>query len=87
MRGAQPYHAPRMWGPDTPGGSALWGPHMRGAPLVWCATHMAEPVAHISGCDADTYPWSTKWWCAVDNRPIDEGYPSSVRCKKDTPKS
>jgi hypothetical protein len=39
---------------------------------------MAEPVAHISGCAADTYPWSTKWWCAVDNEPMDKGFPSSV---------
>jgi hypothetical protein len=77
MRGALPFYAPRMWGPDTPGDSARWGPHMCGAPLVWCATHKAGPVAHIFGCTTATYPWSTETWCAVDNGPMDKGFPSS----------
>jgi hypothetical protein len=77
MCGARRYHAPRMCGPDTPGDSARWGPHMSGAPHVWCATHKAKPVAHILGCAADTYPWSTKTWCAVDNGLMDKGFPSS----------
>jgi hypothetical protein len=67
-----------MWGPDTPGDSARWGPHMRDAPLIWCATHKTEHVAHILGCAANTYPWSTKTWCAIDNGPMDKSFSSSV---------
>jgi hypothetical protein len=50
---------------------------MCGAPLVWCATHKAGPVAHIPGYATATYPWSTEMWCAVDNGPMDKGFPSS----------
>jgi hypothetical protein len=51
---------------------------MRGAPLVWCATHKVVSVAHITWCATATYPWSTKTECAVDNGPMDKGFPSSV---------
>jgi hypothetical protein len=78
MRGALPFHAPWLWGPDTPGDGACWGPHMRGAPLVRCATNKEGSVAHIARCTTATYPWSTKMECAVDNGPMDNGFPSSA---------
>jgi hypothetical protein len=59
MRGASQIHAPRMWGPDTPGPGARWGPHMRGAPLVRCATNKVISVAHLFWCAMATYLWST----------------------------
>jgi hypothetical protein len=77
MRGARRYDSPRMWGPAIAGVGASWDPHMHGAPHVWCATDKAESVAHILWCVADTYPWSTKTWCAVDNGLIDKSFPSS----------
>jgi hypothetical protein len=77
MHGAQRYDVPRIWGPATPGVGARWGPHMSGTPHGWCAADKAESVAHILGCVADTYPWSTKTWCAIDNGPMIKGFPSS----------
>jgi hypothetical protein len=78
MRGVLPFHAPRTWGPDTPGDGAHWGPHMCGAPLVRCATHKEGSVVHITGCATATYLWSTETGCVVDNGPMDKGFPSSV---------
>jgi hypothetical protein len=53
------------------------GAHTCVVHLTFGAPRIAKPVAHILGCVADTYPWSTKWWCAADNGTMDKGSPSS----------
>jgi hypothetical protein len=68
----------------TPPAMGLVGTHI----LVWCATHKEGPAAHITECTTATYPWSTETGCAVDNGPMDKGFPSSgttARARATTP--
>jgi hypothetical protein len=47
IRGALQMHAPRIWGPDTPGHGARWGPLIYGASFPWCATGKMISVEHL----------------------------------------
>jgi hypothetical protein len=40
-------HAPRIWGPNTPGPGAQWGPLISGASLPWCTTDKMISVEHV----------------------------------------